>query len=1176
MRIRRLELLRYGHFSDATLDFSKPAKGPDVHIVFGLNEAGKSTAKSAVEDLLFGIRRDSPYNFQYENKHLRIGAVLENGTASLPLRRRKGNRNTLLKPDDGQDPSLAAALASLLGDADRDFFERMFSLDRHRLHQGGREILAEQGEIGQILFAASAGLTGLRELLATMQAEAESIWTRRRAKERKYYQVSDKLKAANDELRQHTVTAEAWRKLKRELETASGKCQAIEEQISAKSAALAKLRRVRRVYLFVNKKWELEQKIEELGAVPSVPEDARRRLEGDESQHDKASTSMEVLVKRLEKERRERESLHYDQSLLQRAEEIERLREWRSRVAGGKSDLPALRADLDGAEEELKRLATELQWDTRDTNALIDGIPSRGKVVTVQTLLTRHGGLKAALENAQSALHEADQTARELKLELENLPPAVDISPLDSAIRGTREAGDINARIGIAKADARKAEESMNFHLGLLQPPAESLAALIDAAFPARDSVQAHRDEWRQLHNKLRESTERAESTDRDLKQRQKRHQRQLQDQAVIPMQALTSVRASRDSLWSVIRGRYIDEQPTPDAPDDGRPGGELAREYEATVEKIDELADRRFANARAIAELEVDSNRLAADKEQLQALREECKALDKKRLQLDAAWRQMWSDAPFDPPPPDSMSEWLTTREKVLQEAERLAIANDEVAALSAREAQVKATIIAELTALGMNQGKLEKLGLLDVLEAAKECRREHISSAEKHQRLRGEVRKADTDRERKHAAWKTAERELGEWKRQWTAALDDLGLDAKVLIETVAFQIETINSAPAVAEKIRSLRHDRIAMIETDVKAFNQDVAKFANTVAPELADQAAEEAVLELEGRLENARQTHRSRMARDKTIADLENEVAKCEQQRRVAASAIRRLREIVGVEDTEHLREAIAKAEALGELRGQLSGVIEILEKEGDGFAIPSLENECRETTPDLAAPREEQLNTELEDLREQRQEAREQRAQAERQFAIAGGSDAAARAATARQSALAEMRQVAEQYVRVRAARELLGWAIERYQREQQAPLLEQASGLFATITDNAFKTLRVEFDDQDQAHLIGIRQNDATVDVQGMSAGTADQLYLALRVASVEEYLERTTTPLPFIADDLFANFDDRRAAAGLDVLGHLATRTQVLFFTHHRHLVEIAKSRFGDDLSVLPLGEY
>ena len=86
------------------------------------------------------------------------------------------------------------------------------------------------------------------------------------------------------------------------------------------------------------------------------------------------------------------------------------------------------------------------------------------------------------------------------------------------------------------------------------------------------------------------------------------------------------------------------------------------------------------------------------------------------------------------------------------------------------------------------------------------------------------------------------------------------------------------------------------------------------------------------------------------------------------------------------------------------------------------------------------------------------------------------------------------------------------------------------------------------------------------------MSTGTADQLYLALRIASVTDYLDRAP-PLPFVADDLFINFDDERAAAGFRVLGQLGTATQVLFFTHHEHLVDIARVTLGAKVPIVSL---
>jgi uncharacterized protein YhaN len=78
------------------------------------------------------------------------------------------------------------------------------------------------------------------------------------------------------------------------------------------------------------------------------------------------------------------------------------------------------------------------------------------------------------------------------------------------------------------------------------------------------------------------------------------------------------------------------------------------------------------------------------------------------------------------------------------------------------------------------------------------------------------------------------------------------------------------------------------------------------------------------------------------------------------------------------------------------------------------------------------------------------------------------------------------------------------------------------------------------------------------------MSDGTRDQLYLALRLAALDRYLEQHE-PMPLILDDLLITCDNERAAAILPQLAALAQRTQIFLFTHHDHLVELCSQTLG-----------
>ena len=79
------------------------------------------------------------------------------------------------------------------------------------------------------------------------------------------------------------------------------------------------------------------------------------------------------------------------------------------------------------------------------------------------------------------------------------------------------------------------------------------------------------------------------------------------------------------------------------------------------------------------------------------------------------------------------------------------------------------------------------------------------------------------------------------------------------------------------------------------------------------------------------------------------------------------------------------------------------------------------------------------------------------------------------------------------------------------------------------------------------------------------MSDGSRDQLFLALRLAALEQHLD-AHEPMPLILDDLLMTFDNDRAKAILPQLRSLAQRTQIFLFTHHDHLVELCRQTLGD----------
>ena len=100
MRIDCIDLIRFGHFVNRTIEF--PPTNPDFYVIYGDNEAGKSTLLRGISDLFFGVPARTPDVHSCKSAELRIGATISDRENSFCFRRRKGTSGTLLNVNETQ------------------------------------------------------------------------------------------------------------------------------------------------------------------------------------------------------------------------------------------------------------------------------------------------------------------------------------------------------------------------------------------------------------------------------------------------------------------------------------------------------------------------------------------------------------------------------------------------------------------------------------------------------------------------------------------------------------------------------------------------------------------------------------------------------------------------------------------------------------------------------------------------------------------------------------------------------------------------------------------------------------------------------------------------------------------------------------------------------------------
>ncbi len=173
--------------------------------------------------------------------------------------------------------------------------------------------------------------------------------------------------------------------------------------------------------------------------------------------------------------------------------------------------------------------------------------------------------------------------------------------------------------------------------------------------------------------------------------------------------------------------------------------------------------------------------------------------------------------------------------------------------------------------------------------------------------------------------------------------------------------------------------------------------------------------------------------------------------------------------------------------------------------------------------------------------------------------------------ATRRSEIVAALEQTLQAWRQARVAGSLMKSTLDEFVTTHQPHLLEQASCLFAAVTDGRYARI--------VAGTGGANYDIATVDSNGLlhvprelSRGTAEQLYLCLRLALVDEFARQNVT-LPVVMDDVLVNFDPVRATAMAHVLGDVAQRHQVLLFTCHPSTRDHVIDALGDRVTVVDL---
>ncbi len=820
-------------------------------------------------------------------------------------------------------------------------------------------------------------------------------------------------------------------------------------------------------------------------------------------------------------------------------------------------DRPGLIGQRKQIETDIDRLLHDLPQTTtqHDVSALLPDTVARKRI---RGLAQQHPLLISALEMARKALRALEEDRLSGKTKLDTLPPPRDFTDFCLRVERIRSRGEMEAMLAAQQAKLQGSYEQIDRALKKQTFWTATRDELETLALPSEMTLTQFAEEYQEQRRSEELLAERISGTN-DIRTKLTHDLEDLRHDGAIPtVDELQRIRQERDAGWTLVYRAWIEGDDVAVDAQHYDPDLPLHDAFFRRIESADKLADNMRQEADRVARQTQLLTEQRRCEEAITALASEQEELAAARQALDSAWAACWAPLGIAPRSPREMQAWLNGMRDILRMAEAAREVARSIEQASAEIEEYKGVLVSTAEKTGIAIGRQSET-LVVLMARGQAAITANEKMAQERERVVNELDGLSRILRDAYQEVAAAEQNLMNWQKDWAGAIANLRLLDPTPPDDVIAMLD-------VLEEIRVKRHEiedkdgRIAGIDRDAAEFAAAVTGLLERIAADLLGLPVVQAAGELHARLVKAQRDATKRESLLQQIEGKRKVVTDAEEVIRLRTEELAELCRQAGCATADDLPDAEEKSKQAKKWQSEITGlerqVIELGEGEAladivaaaatmDGDALPGQSNEMERRLAELDARR-----TELEQAIGACREA----------MRVMNGGDAAAVAANELQQVVAEMRDHADQYLRLRLAAALIRQQVEAYRQRNQTPVLQSAGEIFATLTLGSFAGIETDYDEKDRPVLIGVRGDGERVYVEGISDGTCDQLYLAMRLAALARHLE-TSEALPFIVDDILIGFDDQRAIAALRVLADFSRKTQVILFTHHTRLPELAQ---------------
>ena len=1172
MKILELAIENYGLYSGTELSFD--ARGENgLQLIYGANEAGKSTLLQLVRDVLFGFRdRNHPYVFASHGASLAATARIElaDGTR-LRFRRHKGRKNTVKGEIESSGEVIdAESLAERLGHPNPHLYEQVFAFSLAEL-ASGQACLEEAGVREALFGGALGGLAHLRALQTTLQAEEEALYTARGSK-KTINTILKRIEELEGKLRAATVRPaeyERRRVARQELENRIENAHATLRSLRNKGERAGKILRAK-------PKWdalaELRRELSLLAESEQFPAGGLTELDALKNRHREVRSSIdELALATAEVEAKlppgdQEESDEALAALLKNESSVANLQHEIGRVREARERLPTLVAAVESHQgEALKTLhSIDPSWTPADLENFAATLVDRARVRELGEEHSELSKLREAVDTRRHDLERQIQLAHQQRAAIEETGGASELYALvDDLSRNEADREQLDRLTGeghLLSATLEDLEKSVCDGVGI------DAERLDEFGVPSHVTVAELRERLQRLETALSESKTQLRVVREQRREREREIAKLDVDERVVNREKLLERRARRDTGWRLIRRRYLrggqldwlGEEDAPGLEDvsseiaqwlaDGT--GTLPEEFEKELVAVDRIADDLQQRAELIARIDL-AQVAVRDVRGREAEAQE--AVIEAENNLAAAreeWDALWAELPSPPSSPDAAVDWLSSHARYREKKREHRVHGEQLADLCKRTQ------------------RFEKR-----LRSALDAPEREISELRAEARAKAEAaRRSDADRRHLDAQLPQLERTLGElgdeaenvaereasWQTSWSEVVGRLALPEQTSVRAALDFLEAVEVAQRHLDEARR-NEEELGVVRQTLERFETRVAELQSQVFLAPPTEVAEENAAWYAARLaeSKAEAAQRAILVRERSekrrfLEQLQKSAAEVE-------ASIERLLSNAGCQSEAEFRDRGEDAQRARDLQREIDGLERDMSVIRGDLAPDEFADTLKTADPDALTREAAEIDTALTAQESEYKSFLEEAGVQRQLLAELDKEGEALQLAAELESCRGELASAVDRWAPIVLGRALLTRSLDDFERSHRPELLEEVGRIFSTMTLGRYVQVKRRLDES--GTLVAVESTGAEKTPRELSTGTREQLYLAIRLGYIRRYAS-AAEPLPVIMDDVLVNFDDDRALATLGALAEVAGDVQILFLTCHERRVELFRS--------------